>query len=102
MLIQESNTHLFITSSSLKRIFTSSTDYTERPTTKDDVETENWKSITTAVLQLTHNQNTICKPYMKLHISGQQFSANSSSIHFDKKTVADKNKTHYIFTANVT
>lgn len=41
-------------------------------------------------------------PYTKLHISGQQFSANSSSNSFDKKTVADKNKTHYIFTENVT
>lgn len=39
---------------------------------------------------------------MKLHISEQQFSANSSSNPFDKKTVADKNKTHYIFTENVT
>lgn len=40
--------------------------------------------------------------YMKLHISEQQFSANSSSNPFDKKTVADKNKTHYIFTENIT
>jgi len=81
-LIWENTTHQFITNSSSKRMFTSNIDYNKKgQQEKMMLKSGKFKVcyIRIAVLQLTHNQHINCIRCLKLHISGQQSSANSSS-----------------------